>query len=683
MFRFACAVALAALSFSSQADASLAGWSNDAGTGVLLMRGGPQQPVTPATLLTTDVDIRVSGPVARVTVRQSFFNQGSGFAEAVYVFPLPETAAIHGMEMVVGQRRIVGEIHEKARAKAIYEQAKRAGRRAGLVEQRRPNVFTTAVANVAAGDRVEVTIEYTQKLVMDDGRFSVRFPLTLTPRFRPAPGNGNYHPLDLPPAETRPGSEDEPEIGHPAAGTGSGDVSGPVAMPGRLSRHANRAGIEVTLDAGFPLARLESTSHAVTTARTGAGHRVTLRDGRVPMDRDFLLSWEPAVAGGSRSAFFTETVSGEHYGLLMVTPPKVQSVNDLPREVVFIIDRSGSMGGASIRQARASLLDALGRLGPSDRFNIIAFDSDVTRLFGRTVPADRKHLARARGFVSRVQAGGGTRMLPALEAGLTLPGGPEYLRQVVFITDGAVTNENAIFALLHQRLDRARLFTVGIGSAPNTYFMRKAAEFGRGSFTYVSGAAQVRERMSALFRKLESPVMRDIRISLPEGVTAEMWPERVPDLYAGEPLLVSMKLNRRPAHVTVSGRRPAHWEQVVSVPGTGGHAGIATLWAREKITALMDRITRGEAEETVRPRVVSVALTHALVSRYTSFVAVDQTPARPTASPLHAQAVPNHGPAGFAYPGTALGLNALWLRGLLCLLAAALLALLHGRLRHA
>ena len=205
--------------------------------------------------------------------------------------------------------------------------------------------------------------------------------------------------------------------------------------------------------------------------------------------------------------------------------------------------------------------------------------------------------------------------------------------------------------------------------------MRKAAELGRGSFTYVSRTGEVQARMSALFRKLERPVLRDIEVSVPGAVEGESWPRRIPDLYAGEPVMVAMKLDHLPHEVTVSGRTPAPWQATIPVTDPGRHRGIATVWAREKIEALMDRIVRGDPEAIVKAQVLDVALTHHLVSRYTSFVAVDRTPARMAGAPLVEHGLPNHSPHGFEYPQTALGLERLWLLGSLCLvMTIALLA---------
>ena len=285
--------------------------------------------------------------------------------------------------------------------------------------------------------------------------------------------------------------------------------------------------------------------------------------------------------------------------------------------------------------------------------------------------------------MSNLQADGGTEMAGPLRAALTMPSSAELessntkLRQIVFITDGAVGNENGLFALTHQLLGNSRLFTVGIGSAPNSYFMRKAAEFGRGSFTHIGSTSEVDEKMQQLFQKLENPVLQDIRIELPAGITAEMWPAKVPDLYQGEPVLVAMEFNQLPSHITVRGQGDTPWQRKISLGQSQGHSGISTLWARNKISALMDRMTRGESEQTIKPEIVDVALKHKLTSRYTSFVAVDKTPVRNPNTPLKTDKIANMTAKGSnggsaAYPATATGVQLWWLMAIVLALFAAM-----------
>lgn len=627
-------LALATFIVSTQAAASPAAGAS-AGRAGLLLRSAPGDAPLTAPLLSTAVEIRVSGMVARATVRQRFHNPTTVWQEGVYVFPLPENAAVDRLEMRVGERRIEGQIRERAAARAVYEQAKAEGRKASLIEQERPNVFTTSVAHIAPDEDVDVTIEYQQTLRFDAGAFRLRFPMVVAPRY--IPGR-----VDAGPDRGRGWSAATDQV--PDAPR----ITPPVAHPDDAT--INPLTLAIDLNPGFPLAKLESPYHAITARETVDGrHRIELAHGAVPADRDFELVWVPDVGHAPGAALFTEQKDGRIYALLLVTPPEADLAGArMPREAVFIIDTSGSMEGTSIVQAREALQLALGRLQPGDRFNVIEFNSTARALFGAPMPVDPATLGRARSFVGGLKARGGTEMRAALELALTADRAPGLVRQVVFLTDGAVGNEADLVALIRDRLGDRRLFTVGIGSAPNSHFMSKAAQFGRGSFTYVGDVREVAGKMDALFRKLESPALTDIAIRWPGP--AETYPARVPDLYAGEPIVVSAALGTVAGDVVLRGRRGQEpWEARLPLTADAVEPGVGVVWARGKIEALIDRIGEGSPESEIRPEVVEVALAHHLVSRYTSLVAVDVTPTVPADAVTGTTALPTRLPEGTSY----------------------------------
>ena len=316
---------------------------------------------------------------------------------------------------------------------------------------------------------------------------------------------------------------------------------------------------------------------------------------------------------------------------MMLMPPQAAALgkNRLSRETIFIIDTSGSMQGASLNQAKQALSLALDRLQPSDRFNVIQFNSVTDELFKEPVPGDAEHVERAKDYVRALQANGGTEMRPALTAAFKSSTSDERVHQVIFLTDGAVGNEEALFKLIHERLGDRRLFTVGIGSAPNSYFMSKAAEFGRGTFTYIGNVAEVGEKMSELFSKLDSPVLTHIKVEFPTGALVEMWPQKLPDLYLGEPVVFTAALKHAKGAVKVSGMRgTTPWEMTLPLVSGTSAPGVHVLWARSKIQSLLDSAQEGADAEAVRKRVVEVALGHHLVSKHTSLVAVDVTRVR-------------------------------------------------------
>jgi Ca-activated chloride channel family protein len=412
----------------------------------------------------------------------------------------------------------------------------------------------------------------------------------------------------------------------------------------------NPVSIEIELDAGMPLALLESRSHDLAVQRSGEGrYKLTLAAGQVQADRDFELVWRPAAGAAPRAAVFQEERDGATYALVMVMPPDPQAAaRRLPREAIFVIDTSGSMAGASIAQAREALALALGRLQPGDTFNVIEFNSSTRKLFRTPRPVTADTVETARRWVHRLRAEGGTEMAGALTEALDGRDGHERLRQVVFLTDGAVGNEDQLFRIIGERLGASRLFTVGIGAAPNAHFMTRAAALGGGTFTYVGRVDEVAAKMGALFEKLDAPMLRDVVVDWPAGT--EAWPRRIPDLYAGEPVVVAARLTRRTDAVRLRGARAgAEWTQTLSLGAAAPDAGVGKLWARRKIDALMDAERDASAPETVKADIVEVALDHRLVSKYTSLVAVDTTPARPAGEPLDSAVLPVALPEGMVH----------------------------------
>ncbi|HEY5719173.1 MAG TPA: marine proteobacterial sortase target protein, partial [Gammaproteobacteria bacterium] len=615
--------------------------------GTLLFRSAGDGGYRPAPELRTEVTLKVTGMVARATLRQRFRNPGLEWVEGTYVFPLPETAAVDTLRLVIGERVIEGQVRERAQAQKAYRQARDSGKRAALVEQQRPNVFTTAVANVGPGEEVTVEIAYQQAVDYRDGAFQLRFPLVVGPRYIPG--------QPLPEAQL---SEELKLAGGWARATDQVPdaplVTPPVAAPGEaLERPVS---IEVELRPGFPLAELVSQHHAVRRARRGELERVALVEGPVPADRDFELTWRPVATAAPRAALFAEQVGDAQYALLTVLPPARLAADQprMPRDLVLVIDVSGSMHGTSIAQAKAALQRALERLDPGDRFNVVRFNNSASTLYPGLVPAHRGNLDTALRWVGRLEATGGTEMAAALRLALDpgAQGQTGRLRQVVFLTDGAVGNEEGLFRLISERLGAARLFTVGIGSAPNSHFMRRAAEHGRGSFVHVGDLAQVAERIDALLRKLETPALTDVRIDWPEGVAVEAYPDPVPDLYFDEPVQVVLRLPRLPASVPLRGRVGLREWQASLELAAAPASGIAKLWARQKLAALEARRTRASdpaASEALRAEATAVALGHGLVSRYTSLVAIDVTPARAREALLQRHAMATLLPHGWDY----------------------------------
>ncbi len=614
----------------------------DVHNGSLLFKSDLDNQYLLAPRIKTDVLMKINGLISRVTVRQSFKNTSTEWVEGIYVFPLPENSAVDRMKMIIGERVIEGKIMERSAAKHSYEKAKKQGKKTALIEQERANLFTNSVANIGPGEEVHIEIEYQQILRYDNGTFSVRLPLTITPRY--IPGSSIM-------ADERINTfNDTGWSPNPMQVSDAKRITPPVI---EKKYKTNRVDIRVELDAGFPLQKITSRYHAVNQQFIDDGqYLISLAEGEIPADRDFELVWSPQPSHTPRAALFTELQADYDYHLVMVLPPSDGTVGtqSMQREVIFIIDTSGSMQGESIEQAKRALNIALDRLRQHDQFNIIEFNSNYSKIFSEPQPATHENILKAKRIIGYLNADGGTEIYPALQAALDNQAGQtnEYLRQVVFLTDGSVGNESELFSLIKKKLGNSRLFTIGIGSAPNSHFMSKAAEFGRGSFTYIGDVNEVQEKMQALFSKLESPIMTNLDIEFPQDNNVISYPDRIPDLYIGEPIMLAARSDKYSREsLSITGQR-AHQPWRIELPLADGRqsSGIAVLWARNKISYLLDSVYEGKDKQQVKQAVIETALKHHIVSKYTSLIAVDVTPSRPSREDLNSKSVPNNLPQG-------------------------------------
>jgi Ca-activated chloride channel family protein len=620
-------LSVAAFAAFTRARATESGASEEinAGTLVLHPRGGGAD--LPAVRLGTHYEVRVSGRIARTRVIQAFRNTGRRWAAATYLYPLPQDAAVDSLRMVVGQRVIVGEIRRRAEAAEIYERARAAGQRAALVEEQRPNMFINRVANIAPGETVLIEIEYQAPLTVRGGDYSLRLPLVVGPRY-------------VPPASLDGG----------AAVADAQAVTAPLAHPSAGA--LNPVSIEIHLQPGFPVANLISPHHRIAIENgPGVGRIIRLADGEVPADRDFVLRWRSAAADGS-VGLFRERLGGQDFLMAMVTPP----VDDRrrpapPREMIFVIDNSGSMAGESMEQARASLLHALRTLRPADRFNVIRFDDTMTSLFETPVAATPDQVALALRYAESLDAEGGTEMLPALRAALIDPTPADgRVRQLIFMTDGAISNEAEMLEAIGRSRGRSRVFMIGIGSAPNSLLMNRMSEVGRGSYVHIGDTAEVNARMTELLDRLVRPAVTDLQVRI-LGSAAEITPQQLPDLYAGEPLLVLARGDVLGGTLEVSGRiGGAEYRRSVPLAEAVEGAGVARLWARRRVAEVEVADTLGTIEpEQAADTIARLGLEFGLVTRETSLVAVDRTPARPRGARLTEEELPLNLPHGWDF----------------------------------
>ena len=589
--------------------------------------------------LDTSVEMDITGNINRVIVEQVFTNPSDKWAEGVYVFPLPEDSAVDQLRMYVDERVIEGQIHEKEEAKKIYEKAKSEGKSASLVEQQRPNIFTTNVANIAPGGKIKVAIEYQQAVSISNNRYSVRFPMVVGDRY--IPGAPIYTPEDslgtsFNTNEVKDASEITPISENHVRGLI--DENYETNLPVR---------IDINLNAGFDVISLNSTYHKVRTESLNQTSKYITLAEVSQLDRDFELTWSANMSHEPEVALFAQENDNSIYLMLMAIPPKneVFKRSDRPRELIFIIDSSGSMSGDSMRQAKDSLYEALERLKPTDRFNIIDFDSEFEPLFDSAMMASKLHMSEARGFIRKIDADGGTEMYNPIDFALKSRDSESknYLRQIVFITDGQSSNEASIFNNVSYNIKNDRFFTIGIGSAPNSYLLTKLADFGRGAFTYIGSQQEVSQKMNRLFEKLESPALTDIQVNFPPEITSELAKDVIHDLYAGETITAAFKMNALPDSLEITGKTiDGEFNKTITIDKISSTSGIDILWASRKIDRLTDVFNNtfsSKATALAKKDVTEIALDYHLVSRFTSLVAVDITPVRPENEELITQAI--------------------------------------------
>lgn len=622
---------------------------DDVKTGALLFRANKQGHYITAPVISSDVNIKITGPIARAIITQRFQNPTNGWVEGKYVFPLMEDAAVDKLKMIIGTRIIEGQIKERKQARIIYETAKREGKKAAIIEQLRPNMFANSIANIGPGETIIIQIEYQQTVRRTGNQYSLRVPLVVGPRYNPKPG------LQL----VGMNAGEIPDVIKTDPVPDRAQITPPVADPSKGKR--NPVSLTIALNAGFPIGDIKSHHHKIKLDREGTqSANIVLASGIVPADRDFELTWSPDNQAAPSITLFKENLNSANYVLAVITPPAIAPEKmkaDLPRDIIFVIDNSGSMGGQSIKQAKQSLQLALGRLKPHDKFNIVRFDDTMELVFPRAVEANEENRNFAKAFVAGLSADGGTRMLPALKAALidATPGNKERLRQVVFLTDGAIGNEKQLLAEILNNRGRSRIFTVGIGSAPNSYFMTRAAMYGRGTFTHIGSTAQITARVTKLLRQLESPVLTNLAAQWPGSQKSESWPNPLPDLYLGEPIVVTARLKQLDGKLTISGSLAGKlWTQELDLSKARPGQGIGKLWARRKIASLEGRRTGGTNAQLFDKAILKTALDHELVSRLTSLVAVDVTKSRPGNAPLTSKTIPLNLPKGWTL-GTTKG----------------------------
>jgi len=547
-------------------------------------------------LKTTHVQADISGFMARVTVRQEFENKFTTPIEAVYVFPLSQNGAVDRMTMTVGQRTIHGKIMTREEARSVYEAAKSEGKSAALLDQERPNIFTQSVANIMPGDGIAVEISYVETLKYEDGAYEFVFPMTVAPR---------YIPVDV---------KDAARIAPPVAATREGhDVS-----------------IEVNLNAGVPVEEIRSPSHDIDQIpiTTGAA-KVALRQEKVIPNKDFILRYDVTGKRIEDAVLAHKDERGGYFTLILQPPDFPAATERTPKEIVFVLDTSGSMSGFPIEKAKEAMRLSLDGLYPDDTFNLITFAGDTEILFPEPVPATQANLEKAQAFLAGRSGNGGTEMMKAIKASLDPTDAQDHLRIVCFMTDGEVGNDDQIVAEV-QKHAKARVFSFGIGSSVNRSLLDRIAQEGKGEATYVGLNDDGSKAAKTFYERVRTPLLTDLSIDWGTAAVADVYPARLTDLFTAKPVIVHGRYTKGgPTTIKLRGNVAGQpYERVINVnlpDNEASNDALATLWAHTRIDQLSSERLKLDGDKGIAldKTITGLGIEYGLMTAFTSFVAVE------------------------------------------------------------
>ena len=554
-------------------------------------------------LKNTKVTADISGFITRVKVVQEFENNFNEPIEAVYTFPLSQNSAVDDMTMRIGNRLIRGQILKKEEARKVYEAAKNKGNTAALLDQERPNIFTQSVANILPNEKIQIEISYVETLKFEDGAYEFVFPMTVAPRYIPAS-------VDAEDAEKiSPPTVSETRAGH--------DIS-----------------IEVNLNAGVPVEDIRSNSHEIESLNLSPNNaKISLKDENTIPNKDFVLRYD-VIGKRLEDAVLTNYGKNGGFFSLILSPPERLSAEDItPKEIVFVLDTSGSMSGFPIEKAKESMKLALDNLYPDDSFNLITFAGDTHILFDKPVPATRANMDRAQEFLASRSSGGGTEMMTAIKAALEPSDAQDHLRIVCFMTDGEVGNDFEIISEVRKH-PNARVFSFGIGDSVNRFLLDQIAKEGRGEAEYVSLTDDGSRAARRFHERIRNPYLTDISIEWNGLPVTDIYPKRIPDLFGAKPVVVFGRYAKAAnGTIKLKGKIGGQFfEREIAVDFSDNATEndvMATLWARTKIDNLMSQNGNFDTEETTEtPRlkneITKLGLDFRLLTQFTSFVAVEE-----------------------------------------------------------
>ncbi|MEH2161906.1 MAG: VIT domain-containing protein [Nostoc sp.] len=582
----------------------------------------------------TEVLAKIAGNLSRVEVIQSFENPFMEPLEAVYVFPLPDEAAVDDMEIKIGERIIKGNIKKREEAVAIYEKAKQEGRTAGLLEQERDNIFTQSLANIKPGEQIDVTIRYTESLKFEAGNYEFVFPMVVGPRYIPGTLIDGSGDTDRVPDASR--------------------ITPPVVPEGMRTRH--NINVTVEIDAGLAISEVRSPSHQLKIEHSGEIVRIQLAGEDTIPNKDLILRYQ--VSGQeTQSTVLTQTDDrGGHFAIYLIPALEYSSDEIVAKDVVFLVDTSGSQSGDPLWKCQELMRRFINGLNPNDTFTIIDFSDTVRQLSPKPLPNTAENRAQAIAYINNLQADSSTEMLSGIRTAINFPTPVGRLRSVVLLTDGYIGNENEILAEVQQHLKPGnRLYSFGVGSSVNRFLLNRIAEIGRGISQIIRHDEPTEEVAEKFYRQINNPVLTNIQISW-HGVTESpvIYPAIAPDLFSEQPLvLFGRKQDRVGGNLQVSGIAAGgkYYEKKFSLKfEETGNIAVAQLWGRACIKDLMNQMVSFETKAGVEA-VTKTALTYQLLSQYTAFVAVsDDVRVEPGSEYLSMQ-VPVEMPEAVSYKG--------------------------------
>jgi Ca-activated chloride channel family protein len=565
------------------------------------------------TLTNTDVKGKISGNISRVEVTQTFQNPYDKPLEAIYVFPLPDQAAVDDMEIRIGDRVIKGNIKKREEAKAIYERARQEGRTAGLLEQERDNIFTQSLANIKPKEQIKVTIRYTESLKFEEGDYEFVFPMVVGPRYIPG------QPID--------------RQGNTTQVPDASRINPPILNP--ETRSGNDINVSLQIDAGVPIRNLYSTSHRLDVKNNGETVELKLANGDNIPNKDLIVRYKVSGDRTAPTVLTTTADQGAHFATYLIPAIAYRADQIVPKDVVFLMDTSGSQSGDPILKSRELMRRFINGLNPNDTFTIVDFSSTTRQLSRVPLQNNLANRQKAMKYIDQVDANGGTELMNGINVATNFPAASDgRIRSVVLITDGYIGNDNEVIAAVQKNLKPGnRLYSFGVGSSVNRYLLDRVAEMGRGTSRVVRQDEPTQAVAEKFFRQINNPVLTNIQVKWEgDGSAPEIYPSNAPDLFAEQPLvLFGKKGDRANGKLKITGIAAGgeRFEQTLDVNFDGNsesisnNLGIAQLWGRARIKDLMSQMFGGEVKSLV-DAVTQTALNYRLLSQYTAFVAVSE-----------------------------------------------------------